>query len=130
MKTLTVAAAALAVVNASAHAESGIASLYSTRELGTKTASGRHLHDRALTVMEVLAACSNAIPSSSRCSNCLASGAVFNRSIDRRRDQIPRRLNEYYLDASQVTSAAISCVSPNPTQSDLRGRSQSACPPG
>jgi rare lipoprotein A len=49
MKTLTVAAAALAVVNGSACAESGIASLYSTRELGTKTASGRHLHDGALT---------------------------------------------------------------------------------
>jgi rare lipoprotein A len=49
MKTLTVAAAALAVVNASARAESGIASLYSTRELGTKTASGRALHDGALT---------------------------------------------------------------------------------
>ena len=38
MKALIVAAAALAVVNGSARAESGIASLYSTRELGTKTA--------------------------------------------------------------------------------------------
>jgi len=49
MKVLIVAAAALAVVNGSARAESGVASLYSTRELGTKTASGRHLHDGALT---------------------------------------------------------------------------------
>ena len=49
MKALIVAAAALAVVNGSARAESGVASLYSTRELGTKTASGRHLHDGALT---------------------------------------------------------------------------------
>ena len=40
MKALTVAAAALAVVNGSARAESGIASLYSTREIGTNTASG------------------------------------------------------------------------------------------
>jgi rare lipoprotein A len=49
MKALTVAAAALAVVNGSARAESGMASLYSTREHGTKTASGRHLHDGELT---------------------------------------------------------------------------------
>jgi len=48
-KALIVAAAALAVVNGSARAESGMASLYSTRELGTKTASGRHLHDGELT---------------------------------------------------------------------------------
>jgi|SRR5215831_20431800 len=45
MKALTVAAAALAVVNGSARAESGIASLYSTREIGTNTASGHHLDD-------------------------------------------------------------------------------------
>jgi rare lipoprotein A len=32
-----------------ARAESGIASHYSTRELGTRTASGRPLHDGALT---------------------------------------------------------------------------------
>jgi rare lipoprotein A len=49
MKALIVAAAALAVVNGSARAESGMASLYSTRDLGTKTASGRHLHDGELT---------------------------------------------------------------------------------
>jgi rare lipoprotein A len=49
MKALIVAAAALAVVNGSARAESGIASHYSTREHGTKTASGRHLHDGELT---------------------------------------------------------------------------------
>jgi rare lipoprotein A len=49
MKGLIFAAAALAAVNGSARAESGIASLYSTRELGTKTASGRHLHDGGLT---------------------------------------------------------------------------------
>src|SRR5499433_3845350 len=49
MKALTVAAAALAVVNGSACAESGIASLYSTREIGTNTASGHHLDDDALT---------------------------------------------------------------------------------
>ena len=48
-KAFIVAAAALAVVNGSARAESGVASLYSTRELGTKTASGRHLHDGELT---------------------------------------------------------------------------------
>ena len=49
MKALIVAAAALAVVNGSARAESGVASLYSTRDYGTKTASGRHLHDGELT---------------------------------------------------------------------------------
>jgi rare lipoprotein A len=49
MKVLILAAAALAVVIGSARAESGIASLYSTRELGTRTASGRHLADGALT---------------------------------------------------------------------------------
>jgi rare lipoprotein A len=49
MKALTVAAAAIAVVNGSSRTESGIASLYSTREPGTNTASGLHLHDGALT---------------------------------------------------------------------------------
>src|SRR5262249_54750800 len=49
MRALIVAAAALAVVIGSARAESGVASLYSTRELGTQTASGRHLHDGELT---------------------------------------------------------------------------------
>jgi peptidoglycan lytic transglycosylase len=43
MKALTIAAAALVAVIGSAHAESGIASHYSTRELGTRTASGRAL---------------------------------------------------------------------------------------
>lgn len=49
MKALFLATAALMVVTASARAESGIASFYSTRELGTRTASGRTLHDGALT---------------------------------------------------------------------------------
>ena len=49
MKALIVAAAALAVVNGSARAESGMASHYSTGEHGTKTASGRHLRDGELT---------------------------------------------------------------------------------
>src|SRR5690349_24896601 len=49
MKALILGTAALATVIGSARAESGIASLYSTRELGTKTASGRALHDGALT---------------------------------------------------------------------------------
>src|SRR6476660_8946436 len=49
MKAVILATAALAAVIGSARAESGIASHYSTRELGTKTASGRALHDGALT---------------------------------------------------------------------------------
>jgi rare lipoprotein A len=49
MKALIFATAALAAVIGSACAESGIASHYSTHELGTKTASGRPLHDGALT---------------------------------------------------------------------------------
>lgn len=49
MKALILATAALAAVIGSACAESGIASHYSTRELGTRTASGRALHDDALT---------------------------------------------------------------------------------
>ena len=49
MKALILAAAALVAVIGSARAESGIASHYSTRELGTGTASGRPLHDGALT---------------------------------------------------------------------------------
>ena len=49
MKALILATAALAAVIGSARAESGIASHYSTRELGTRTASGRALHDGALT---------------------------------------------------------------------------------
>src|SRR5262245_44271916 len=49
MKALMVAAAALAGVNGSARAESGIASLYSTRAIGTNTASGHHRDDDALT---------------------------------------------------------------------------------
>jgi rare lipoprotein A len=49
MKALILATAALATVIGSARAESGIASHYSTRELGTKTASGRALHDGTLT---------------------------------------------------------------------------------
>jgi rare lipoprotein A len=49
MKAFILATAALAAVIGSARAESGIASHYSTRELGTRTASGRALHDGALT---------------------------------------------------------------------------------
>jgi len=49
MKALIFATAALAAVIGSARAENGIASHYSTRELGTRTASGRALHDGALT---------------------------------------------------------------------------------
>ena len=41
--------AALVAAAGSACAESGIASLYSTREQGTRTSSGRALHDGALT---------------------------------------------------------------------------------
>ena len=47
MKAVILATAALAAVIGSARAESGIASHYSTRELGTRTASGRALHDGA-----------------------------------------------------------------------------------
>jgi rare lipoprotein A len=49
MKALVFAAAALAAVMGSARAESGIASHYSTRELGPRTASGGSLNDGALT---------------------------------------------------------------------------------
>jgi rare lipoprotein A len=49
MKALILATAVLAAVIGSARAESGIASHYSTRELGTRTASGRALHDGELT---------------------------------------------------------------------------------
>jgi rare lipoprotein A len=49
MKALILAAAALVAVIGSACAQSGIASHYSTRELGTRTASGRPLQDGALT---------------------------------------------------------------------------------
>jgi rare lipoprotein A len=49
MKAVILATAALAAVIGSARAESGIASHYSTRELGTRTASGRPLHDGAFT---------------------------------------------------------------------------------
>src|SRR5262245_58475058 len=49
MKALILAAAALVALIGSARAENGIASHYSTRELGTRTASGRPLHDGALT---------------------------------------------------------------------------------
>ena len=51
MKALILAAAALVAVIGSARAENGIASHYSTRELGTRTASGRPLHDGALTAV-------------------------------------------------------------------------------
>jgi peptidoglycan lytic transglycosylase len=49
MKALILGTAALATVIGSARAENGIASHYSSRELGTKTASGRALHDGKLT---------------------------------------------------------------------------------
>jgi peptidoglycan lytic transglycosylase len=49
MKALVFAAAALAAVMGPARAESGIASHYSTRELGPRTASGGSLNDGALT---------------------------------------------------------------------------------
>jgi rare lipoprotein A len=49
MKAVILAAVTPVAVIGSARAESGIASHYSTRELGTKTASGRALHDGALT---------------------------------------------------------------------------------
>ena len=49
MKALILAAAALVAVIGSARAENGIASHYSTREQGTRTASGHPLHDGALT---------------------------------------------------------------------------------
>jgi rare lipoprotein A len=61
MKALILAAAALVAVIGSARAESGIASQYSTRELGTRTASGRPLHDGALT------AAHRTLPFGSRC---------------------------------------------------------------
>src|SRR5258708_9902361 len=49
MKAFIFGAAALAAVTGWARAESGMASHYSTRDLGTRTASGRALHDGALT---------------------------------------------------------------------------------
>ena len=49
MKALILAAAALAAVIGSARAENGIASHYSTREQGIRTASGRSLQDGAFT---------------------------------------------------------------------------------
>src|SRR5262245_20954043 len=49
MNAIIFAMAALVTVIGSARAESGIASRYSTREQGTKTASGRPLRDGALT---------------------------------------------------------------------------------
>jgi hypothetical protein len=49
MKALILAAAAVATAIGSAQAKSGVASHYSTRELGTRTAGGRPLHDGALT---------------------------------------------------------------------------------
>ena len=49
MKASMFVVAALVAASGSACAESGIASLYSTREQGTRTSSGRALHDGALT---------------------------------------------------------------------------------
>src|SRR5262245_12300916 len=49
MNAIIFAMAALLTIVGSARAESGIASRYSTREQGTKTASGRPLRDGALT---------------------------------------------------------------------------------
>ena len=49
MKASMFVVAALVAATGSACAESGIASLYSTREQGTRTSSGRALHDGALT---------------------------------------------------------------------------------
>ena len=49
MKVSIFVVAALAAATGSACAESGIASSYSTREQGTRTSSGRALHDGALT---------------------------------------------------------------------------------
>jgi rare lipoprotein A len=49
MNTIIFATAALATVIGSARAENGIASRYSTREQGTRTASGRPLRDGEMT---------------------------------------------------------------------------------
>jgi rare lipoprotein A len=49
MKASMFVVAALVAATGSACAESGIASSYSTREQGTRTSSGRALHDGALT---------------------------------------------------------------------------------
>jgi rare lipoprotein A len=49
MKASMFVVAAFAAPTRSACAESGIASSYSTREQGTRTSSGRALHDGALT---------------------------------------------------------------------------------
>ena len=49
MKVSMFVVAALVAATGSACAESGIASSYSTREQGTRTSSGRALHDGALT---------------------------------------------------------------------------------
>ena len=49
MKASMFVVVALVAATGSACAESGIASLYSTREQGTRTSSGRALHDGALT---------------------------------------------------------------------------------
>src|SRR4051812_41417752 len=49
MKASIFVVAALVAANGSACAESGIASLYSSRDQGTRTSSGRPLHDGALT---------------------------------------------------------------------------------
>jgi peptidoglycan lytic transglycosylase len=49
MNATILAAAALVAVIGSARAESGIASRYSTREQGTRTASGRPLRDGEMT---------------------------------------------------------------------------------
>ena len=49
MKASMFVVAALVATTGSVCAESGIASSYSTREQGTRTSSGRALHDGALT---------------------------------------------------------------------------------
>jgi rare lipoprotein A len=49
MKVSMFVVAALVAASGSACAESGIASSYSTQEQGTRTSSGRALHDGALT---------------------------------------------------------------------------------
>ena len=49
MKASMFVVVALVAATGSACAESGIASLYATREQGTRTSSGRALHDGALT---------------------------------------------------------------------------------
>ena len=49
MKNLVLAVAISVTVTGHAFAETGIASVYSTREQGSKTASGRPLNDGALT---------------------------------------------------------------------------------